>query len=379
MPRPFPAAPPSIRLAHPEDGVSRYWFDFAERPFLVIWEVTRACHLACHHCRAMAQAHPHPDELTTDEGRALIDQVARLGPALFILTGGDPALRPDLLELVRHASDHGLRVGLSPSATPRLMRTDFHALADAGVKRMSLSLDGPTQAEHDDFRGVRGAWGWTFRAIEMAHDAGITVQINTTISRRNIHRLPDFERVLTGISPEMWSLFLLVPTGRAGVGEMPSAEETEAFLQALHKTAGRLRFPVKTTEAHQYRRIQLQHGASLRKGMRAPVGISDGRGFVFVSHRGEICPSGFLPLVTGNIRSHELGDVYRDGPWFRALRDPARFSGKCGRCEYRGICGGSRARAFALTGDPLASDPSCPYKPIPAESAESAESPVLTA
>jgi len=347
----------------PEDGPLSSGFDFNQRPFLVIWEVTRACHLACHHCRATAQPHAHPDQLTPSEGLALIDQVARLRPALFILTGGDPVLRPDLLDLIGHASGCGLRVGLSPSATPRLIRSDFDAFAAAGVKRMSLSLDGPTEQEHDAFRGVRGAWRWTFQAIEKARASGITLQINTTISRRNLHRLEEFEQVLAGIAPEMWSLFLLVPTGRAEASEMPDAEETEAFLHRLFDTAARLPFPVKTTEAHQYRRIQLQRGGTPGRGMRAPPGVSDGRGFVFVSHRGEICPSGFLPLVTGNVRTHELGDIYRDGPWFRALREPSRFRGKCGRCEFHGVCGGSRARAFAATGNPLASDPSCPYQP----------------
>ena len=367
MPHPAPPAPNADRPAGPEDGAGGDGFDFSQRPFLVIWEVTRACHLACHHCRAVARPRPHPDQLTTGEGLRLIDQVVRLNPALFILTGGDPVLRDDLLELIGHASARGLRVGLSPSATPRLMRTDFGALARAGVRRMSLSLDGPTEAEHDAFRGVPGAWRWTFRAVERAREAGISLQINTTVSRRNLHRLAASEEVLAGIAPEMWSVFLLVPTGRAEAGEMPSADETEAFLDALHAAAGRLPFPVKTTEAHQYRRIQLQRGGTPRRGMRAPPGVADGRGFVFVSHRGEICPSGFLPLVAGNVRTDELGTIYREAPWFRALRDPARFSGKCGRCEFRNVCGGSRARAFACTGDPLASDPSCPYEPATAE------------
>lgn len=339
-------------------------FDFNERPFIVIWEVTRACALACRHCRASAEKHRHPRELTTEESCRLIDQVARANPTLFVLTGGDPILRPDLKELIAHASQRGLRVGLSPSATPEFLRADLSELKRLGVARISLSLDGATRESHDRFRGVPGTWNLTMEAVTKAALAEIPVQINTTFTRQNFDEFDDFVGLLARIRPVLWSVFQLVPTGRGKTADLLSADEMEDLFVRLYRHSLEAPYDIKTTEGQHYRRVVLQqsrNSAALRA--RAPLGINDGKGFVFISHLGDIQPSGFLPLTAGNVRTDELIDVYRDDPLFRLLREPDRLGGKCGRCEFRNICGGSRARAYATTGDYLAEEPLCSYQP----------------
>ncbi len=340
-------------------------FDFDDRPFVVIWETTRACALACRHCRAEAEPQPHPLQLSTPESLALIDQVARIKPPVFVLTGGDPAMRRDLLDLIRYAKDQGLMPALSPSATPRLLKMNFHELREAGVHRMSLSIDGPDRASHDAFRGVPGTWDWTLQAYEKCMDAGIPVQINTTITRHNAPRLEEFIALMGDIEPLLWSVFVLVPTGRGRLEDLPAPEQLEQLLIRLHEHSLTAPYEIKTTEAPMYRRVQRQHSApgTFKVSKRAPLGINDGKGFVFVSHTGEINPSGFLPFNTGNVRKDDLLEVYRHHPTFQQLRDPDALRGKCGHCEFRQLCGGSRARAFALTGNPMEQDALCAYLP----------------
>jgi radical SAM protein with 4Fe4S-binding SPASM domain len=281
------------------------------------------------------------------------------------MTGGDPMCRADLLEMVRHATGRGLRVSLSPSATPRLVRTDFGELRDAGVRAISLSLDGATEETHDAFRGIKGPWEWTMQALRQAREAELPVQINTTITRHNLKDFGKFAALMDEIRPVMWSLFQLIPTGRAAAKDLPTARQVEGLFERLYEHARSAPYAVKTTEGHHYRRVILQSGGGIDdvSGRRAPLGINDGKGFVFVSHLGEICPSGFLPVAAGNVRCDDLLDVYRHRPLFRKLRDPKLLKGKCGLCEYRRICGGSRARAYALTGDYLAAEPLCSYIP----------------
>ena len=339
-------------------------FDFNERPFIVIWEVTRACALACRHCRASATEQRHPFELNTSEAFALIEQVARANPSLFVLTGGDPMVRSDLPLVIGYAAEKGLRVALSPSATPRLLEADFQKLKEMGVARLSLSIDGATQQSHDAFRGVPGTWDWTFRALAKAAEAAIPVQINTTFTRRNLHEFDAFVALLDTIKPVLWSVFQLVPTGRASTVEVLTADEMEDLFERLHALSLRVPYEIKTTEGHHYRRVVVQRSGNIRAaGQRAPLGINDGKGFVFISHTGEIHPSGFLPLPAGNVRRQELIDVYRHNPLFIQLRDTSLLKGKCGYCEFKNICGGSRARAYALTGDFLAEEPCCSYQP----------------
>jgi radical SAM protein with 4Fe4S-binding SPASM domain len=339
---------------------------FADRPFLVFWEITRACALACSHCRAEAQHRRDPAELTRSEAGRLVDQLAQLKPPMLILTGGDPMMRPDVLDIAARASAAGLRVALSPSATPRLMRSDFHAIRAAGIERMSLSLDGATRETHDAFRRVPGTFDRTLRAMEMAADAGISLQINTTLTKGNLHEFGAFRDLMFEWKPAMWSVFILVPTGRAGAADMPEPDALEGVFEEMADLVGKAPFGIKTTEGHHFRRVLAQRGKggpASREGFRAPLGIRDGRGVMFISHTGVVSPSGFLPIECGNARDRDVGDIYRNHPLFVSLRDSDALGGKCGRCEFRQICGGSRARAYGITGDPFAEDPSCSYQP----------------
>lgn len=339
---------------------------FAERPFLVFWEITRACALACQHCRAEAQPQRHPDELDEREAIRLVEQLAALAPPMLILTGGDPLMRRDVLSIARRATDFGMRVGLSPSGTQRLMNFDFNAIRDAGIDRISLSLDGASEESHDRFRGVKGTFARTLQAVEMARDAGLSVQINTTLTRSNLHEFPDFKRLMFQLRPAMWSVFVLVPTGRAGAAEVPDPHDLEAIFEEMADMVGNAPFAIKTTEGHHFRRVLAQRGKGGdkgRQGMRSPLGIRDGRGVMFISHTGVVSPSGFLPFDCGNVRDRHPATIYREHPLFVSLRDSDALGGKCGRCEFRKICGGSRARAYGVTGDPFAEDPSCSYQP----------------
>jgi len=343
-------------------------YDFDDRPFLVFWEITRACALACLHCRAEAQPRRDPEELDAAEAQRLIGQLADWMPPMLILTGGDPLMRRDAIDLVRHASDAGLHVGLSPSATPRLLRADFAQLKEAGVQRMSLSLDGATRETHDAFRGVPGTYDRTIEAVKRAHAAGLSLQINTTLTRGNVEEYEAFKRLMFVLKPAMWSVFLLVPTGRAGLESLPEAADIERIFEDMAGVRRDAPFAVKTTEGHHFRRVLIQQrggGASRsRPGLSSPPGIRDGRGVMFISHTGEVSPSGFLPIVCGNVRSTHPAEIYRQHPLFVSLRDNDALGGKCGRCEFRSVCGGSRARAYGITGDPFAADPACLYEPV---------------
>lgn len=365
MNAPLPSAARSALPALNYDG-------FEERPFLVFWEITRACALACQHCRAEAQPHRHPEELTRTEASRLISQLAELRPPMLILTGGDPLMRNDALELVREATEAGLHVSLSPSATGRLLNADFHELKAAGVERISLSLDGATRASHDAFRGVVGTYDRTLAAVHRAHAADLEVQINTTLTRRNVREYEAFKQRMFELKPAMWSVFLLVPTGRADAHDLPDPLDIEQVFHDLALLMGKAPFAIKTTEGHHFRRVLLQRlgaGAKQRPGMRSPLGIRDGRGVMFISHTGVVSPSGFLPFDCGNVRDEHPGEIYRKHPLFVTLRDSDALGGKCGRCEFRTVCGGSRARAYGLTGDPLAEDAACAYQPVRAAAA----------
>ena len=352
--------------------------DFNERPFLAIWEVTQACDLACLHCRASAQPYGHPGELTTDEGKDLINQIAALQVPVFVLTGGDPIKRPDLFELIEHARGVGVRVSLTPSATPLLTRDVIFGLKEAGLARLAVSLDGATAFTHDLFRGMSGSFARTLDAIRWANEAGLPCQINTTFSRRNIGEIDSLVQIMESLKITLWSVFFLVPTGRGQLSDLLNAEEFEQIFARLHQLSKTTSFDIKTTEAQHYRRYLLQqHVAERQSGIppaapverpadmigRAPRGLNDGKGFVFISHLGEIFPSGFLPLAAGNIRLQTLASIYRHSPLFRRLRDTSQLEGKCGQCEFKEVCGGSRSRAYALTGDPMAEEPCCAYIP----------------
>lgn len=380
-----PAARPAIRSVR---------FDVHDRPFIVIWETTRACELVCRHCRADAVHHRHPLELTTDEGFGLVDDLAGLGAPrpILVLTGGDPFERPDLAALVRHGADAGLSVALSPSVTPRLTRDVLAELREAGASAVSLSLDGATAATHDGFRGVEGVWSQTLDAAATVRELGFRLQINTTVTRDNAAELPDVLRRVHDLGAGLWSVFFLVPTGRGSELAPLGAHEVEQVLHWLHEVSGVV--AIKTTEAPHFRRVVIERSAAgegaggagvpplgelharlraatatrfgdverrVERRRRPPLDVNAGRGFVFVDHLGNVYPSGFLPERVGSVREAPLSTIYRTAPLLRALRDPDRLGGRCGTCRYRDVCGGSRSHAHAVSGDPLAEDPTCTY------------------
>jgi radical SAM protein len=354
--------------------------DFDRAPFTIAWEVTRACAFACLHCRADAQRRRDPRELTTEEGFRLIDRFAAFGDPILVFTGGDPMMRPDLFDLIAYASQAGLRCSLTPTATGLPTVERLRQAQAAGIRRIALSLDAPTPQVHDAFRRVAGSWERTMRILRNAQQVGLSAQINTTVARHNLHLLPDMVPFVEQVGAVQWSLFFLVPTGRAQAAQMISAEEHEAAFHWLYGLSRRAPFDVKATAAPMYRRVAILRrkaegnadgpvsfqgaGFQYADGLHRPVkGVNDGKGFLFVSHIGQVMPSGFLPISAGDVRAGDVVQIYRDSPLFRDLRDPEKLKGKCAICEYREICGGQRGRAYGVTGDYLESDPACAYQP----------------
>ncbi|MDZ5811712.1 radical SAM protein [Halorubrum sp. AD140] len=336
--------------------------DVDRRPLVLIWEVTQACGLACRHCRADAKPRRHPDELTTEEGRRLLDDAAEFGDGqLVVLSGGDPLAREDLTELVSYGTELGHRMTITPSGTASLTPDRVSALADAGIERMALSLDGATRESHNRFRGEE-SFADTMTAARAARDVGLPLQVNTTVCAETVEELPAIRDRVHDLGAVLWSVFFLVPVGRGRILEPISPGHAEEVMSWLHGVAEAERFGVKTTEAPFYRRVGLQRDGD-ESAVRRRGGITAGRGFAFVSHTGETYPSGFLPKSAGNVRDRSVVDIYRNAELFESLREPDRLAGKCGACEFRQVCGGSRSRAFAATGDPLESDPLCPYVP----------------
>jgi radical SAM protein with 4Fe4S-binding SPASM domain len=335
--------------------------DTARRPVVLVWELTQACELECDHCRADAQPQRHPDELTTAEGETLLDRAADFGDGqLVVFSGGDPCKRPDLEHLVEYGTDAGLTVTLTPSGTDGLTADTIADLDDAGLRRLALSLDGATVESHDAFRGESGSFEATMRAAEAARAQDIPLQINTTVSASTVDELPAIRDRVADLGAVLWSVFFLVPVGRGRVLDPIDPDRAEAVMAWLADVAADAPFGLKTTEAPHYRRVKQQRRES---GDDQRGGVLAGDGFAFVSHVGDVYPSGFLPEPAGNVREEDVVDLYRNAPLFEALRDRERLKGKCGACPYRAVCGGSRSRAYAYTGDPLASDPLCAYEP----------------
>jgi AdoMet-dependent heme synthase len=352
--------------------------DYDQYPFIVIWEVTRACALKCLHCRAEAQYKADPRQLSFEEGKRLIDQVAEMDHPLFVFTGGDPLMRPDLFELARYAiSEKGLPVSMTPSATPKVTQDAIVKAKEVGLSRWAFSLDGSCAEIHDHFRGTKGSYDLTMRGISYLKEQQIPIQINTTVSNYNLTDLEAIAHKVADMGAVLWSLFFLVPTGRGMQKDMITPQQHEEVMEWLYRLGPTVPFGIKTTEAPHYRRIVAQmgraEGAAAQSGDkrpklfdrlgRAPKGVNDGDGFVFISHIGDVYPSGFLPVACGNVRERSLLDIYRHSPVMKELRDKSLLKGKCGACEFKEICGGSRARAYAVTGDYLESDPACAYIP----------------
>jgi radical SAM protein with 4Fe4S-binding SPASM domain len=340
--------------------------DTDERPFVLIWEVTQACELACEHCRADATPDRHPDELSTAEGKALLDDVRRFGDGqLVVLSGGDPLAREDTVEFVDYGTDIGLRMTVTPSGTRSLSTGAVRALADAGVKQLAVSIDGATPGSHDSFRGEAGSFEQTVRAARDAREAGVPLQVNTTVCAQTVDDLPAIRDLVRELDAVLWSVFFLVPVGRGRVLDPVSPARAERVMWFLDEVSREEDFGVKTTEAPHFRRVQAQRAQSERGdgGPRRRGGITAGDGFAFVSHTGEVFPSGFLPESAGNVGEDSIVDLYRDSDLFERLRRKDELTGKCGACEFRQVCGGSRSRAYAETGDPMGSDPLCEYVP----------------
>lgn len=354
--------------------------DFNLAPFTIAWEVTRACAFACVHCRADAQHTRDPRELDTDESKKLIDRLADFGSPILVFTGGDPMMRRDLFELIAYATQKGLRCSLTPTATALPTIERLQKAHEAGIHRIALSLDAPDAATHDEFRQVDGSWQRTMDILRNAHAASLSVQVNTTVSKHNYQRLHEMVPFIQEVGAVQWSVFFLVPTGRALAEKMISAEEHEHIFHWLYDLSKTAPFDIKATAAPMYRRVAIERkrteqdsgtpvtfqgaGFQYADGLNRPTrGVNDGNGFLFISHIGEIQPSGFLPITAGNVRADDVVEVYRHSEIFTDLRNPDKLKGRCGICEYRDVCGGQRGRAFGVTGDYLESDPACLYIP----------------
>lgn len=356
-------------------------------PMIIYWELTTACALACRHCRASAQLEPPPGELTHDEALRILDQVADFGSPMphVIMTGGDPMRRFDLDGLIAGARDRGIGVSLSPAVTPLLTRERIADMAALGVQAMSLSLDGSTAAHHDGVRQVPGTFDATLRALADANEVGMPMQINTLVTDTTVADLDDTYELLKGYELFQWSLFFLISVGRGAQLREMSPGDAERTLIKWNRRRPDAPFRIKTTEAMQYRRIAAQQmlraGRTEQEILDSPAsrgfGIRDGNGIMFISHLGEVMPSGFLPMSVGSVREHSIVELYRDTELMRALRRPDGFKGDCGLCEFNKWCGGSRSRAYAWTGDPLESDPLCPYKPAEARAGVHAGRPAV--
>ncbi len=373
-------------------------YDVNTRPFMIIWETTHACDLACRHCRAEAIAEHDPLTLNFEDAKRLLDQVESFGRPrpIFIFTGGDPFKRADLFDLLAYGNQLGLVMAVSPSGTPLLNEANLRRIKENGGKAISLSLDGSNPERHDAFRGVPGSFALTTNGWQTARRIGLKLQLNTTVTRYNLDDLPEIFRLVLDYGAMTWSLFFLVPTGRGKAEDEVSPEEYEAVMHFLYDCSKYV--SAKTTEGHHYKRVVLQRTLLDEKGlpieayfklhpvyyqlkarlerivgeynlqpketiMRTPMHINAGNGFVFISRRGDVFPSGFMPISVGNVRQKSLIELYQNSPLFQDLRDTSKFEGRCGLCEFVGVCGGSRSRAYALTGDPLAEEPFCTYEP----------------
>ena len=343
-------------------GGSPPW-DFGQVPMLVAWELTRACALKCRHCRATAIPTRDPGELGLSDISRVLEELAALRPhrPLLIFTGGDPTERPDLSEIVARSVSLGLVTAVSPSVTPRLTDDAIAEWARLGVHTVSISLDGPSAEVHDRFRGVPGTFDASLAAARSVVSHGLQLQVNTSISTETPGSLGAMAGLVQELGARRWELFFVIGTGRARELPSLSADATESVLVWLARHAPTAPYRITTVAAPQFRRVREEIS---RPGSR-PEGpaVKEGRGFAFIDHLGNVAPNGYLPLSAGNVRSETFSAIYRESPLFRVLRDASRLRGRCGRCPFREVCGGSRARAYAVTGDILAEDPACPFRP----------------
>ncbi|MEQ9455388.1 MAG: radical SAM protein [Phycisphaeraceae bacterium] len=334
-------------------------------PVVAFYEVTQACNLTCRHCRACAQVHAHPEELSTDTALALLDDLASFEtPPMVVFTGGDPMRRADLPQLVRHATSLRLRTSAALSATPRVKPDRLAELRDTGLTTIAVSVDGVDEPTHRALRQVPKTLERAIRILRDAKALGLKTQVNTTITRGNVKQIDAMAALLAALQIDRWSVFFLVPTGRATDIERITPWDYEAVFERLLHHQRIQPFAIKTTEAPFFRRYAIERAASpMLNGSRMTMGVNDGRGVVFIGHTGKIEPSGFLPIECGHFPADSVVSIYENHPVFRDLQDPDRLRGKCGVCPYRRVCGGSRARAYAVSRDYLAEEPDCAYRP----------------
>jgi len=339
-----------------------------DRHPVVVWEVTRACSLHCQHCPMGAELQRSPLELSTYEGYKTIDQIATLEPSRFVISGGDPLEREDIFQFIEYAKRRGLEPAVALNPTAELTRQAMSAIARKGASRIVMNIDDATALRHDALRGIPGTFAATLDATRWASEAGIAVEINTLISRRNAAHLAEVLELISSLGAEAWNLYFLVPVGGAKMVDVLTAEEVERVFDFIDGAAEEIKIRVMEAPHYRRHRVQKMSGqwpdfAGYQSDESAPVATHDARGVVFISHSGEVRPSELLPLSAGNLRYRALGAIFRGGDLFVALRDPRNLKGKCSRCEYVRICGGSRARAFAASGDLFGSDPLCAYEP----------------
>ncbi len=352
-------------MADPVNPHHSRW-DVTRAPMMCYWELTRACDLACRHCRAEAQADRHPDELSTDECLRVVDQLLQFGDPLphVVITGGDPLKRSDLWEVIRALRRAGFQVAITPSGTYALSESVVERFRQEGIWMVSMSLDGSDGARHDGIRQVPGAFDQTLRAMHWCRQMGLPMQINTLVCQETLDDLLAIHALVAECGAARWSPFFLIQVGRGrGLSEITPGQ-SEEVCQRLIEQAETHPMVIKTTELPHYRRVVLQctpAGSAARTQIRRGLGIRDGCGILFISHLGDLYPSGFLPVTVGSVRLIDPVQAYRTAPLLRRLRDSSLLRGKCGLCEFRDVCGGSRARAWAHTGDVMAADPMCPY------------------
>ncbi len=331
---------------------------------MIAWEVTRSCNLACSHCRASSKLGPYPNELTTKECFQLIDEIASFGSLLVILTGGEPLLREDIFQIIEYGRKKGLKLVMAPNGT-LLNEENVKKIIASGIKRISVSLDGPDETSHDQLRQVPGAFKRAQEGIERAKSLGLEFQINSTISKRNIKSLSEIMKLAKDLGAKAHHIFLLVPTGRAKemVNEELSSQEYEEALKLFSQEKKNSPLDLKATCAPHFNRILLQEHADKACSL-AGRGCMGGVSFCFISHTGDLQPCGYLEIKCGNVRDQGFKKAWLNSEVFSNLRDFSKYKGKCGVCEFQAVCGGCRARAYALTGDYLAEEPYCSYEPI---------------
>lgn len=339
---------------------------------LVAWETTRNCNLSCIHCRASATNGPYSGELDTDQSFRLLDQIAEVGKPIVILTGGEPLLRKDIFDIAKHGDNLGLRMVMAPNGT-LITQEVAKKMKDSGIRRISASIDGATRKFHDKFRGVDGAYDAALQGINHVKTAGIEFQINTTITKSNLDQIPSILKLAEDLGAAAHHIFLLVPTGRGKyiVDQEIDAKEYEETLNWFYDQREKTSLQLKATCAPHYYRILRQRAKSEGKtvdfhthGLDAVTrGCLAGTGFCFISHTGVVQPCGYTDVVCGNITQASFGDVWNNSTVFLKLRDFKQLEGKCGRCAYKAVCGGCRARAYEATGNYMAEEPLCAYQP----------------